>query len=143
MTAAEIASSRIVPPPAFRSTDRRREAKMIAAEGGHRPGDHEDGEADPLDVDAGAPRRLGVPADGVDVAAERRPVGDERPEDQQHHHQQPGERHPAPRIGVAACTTTKQRGRSHGDDLDDLEPGVVRRECRDGAFRSTAESDHA
>ena len=36
---------------------------------------HED--PDPRDVDAGAARRLRVAADRVDVAAERRPRGDE------------------------------------------------------------------
>ena len=34
------------------------------------------------DVDAGAARGLGVAADRVDVATERRPLGDERPDEE-------------------------------------------------------------
>ena len=83
ITAAEIASSSSVPPPWSRSTraDVRREHD--AAEAGHRAGDHEDEDPDARDVDAGAPRRLGVAADGVDVAAERRALRDERPDEQE------------------------------------------------------------
>src|SRR5215217_9667795 len=47
---------------------------------GHRPGDHEHDDPDERDVDPGAPRRLGVAADRVDVPPERRPRGDERPD---------------------------------------------------------------
>src|ERR687891_181072 len=86
ITAAGIASSRRVPPPALRATGVRRgggesppQAALRAGgeddppEAGHQAGDHEDVDADSGDVDAGASRRLGVPPDGVDVAAERRP----------------------------------------------------------------------
>ena len=57
--------------------------------------DHEDDDPDAGDVDAGAPGRLGVAADGVDVPAERRPLGDERPEDEHDDHQQQRERNAA------------------------------------------------
>ena len=44
------------------------------------------------DVDAGAPGSLGVAADGVDVAAERRPLREVRQADEEDDHQQAGER---------------------------------------------------
>ena len=49
----------------------------------HEAADHEDGDADPIDVDAGAAGRLRAAADRVDVTAEARPPGDERPEDEE------------------------------------------------------------
>ena len=48
-----------------------------AAEGGHHPEIMKTIRRIRCDVDAGAPRRLGVPADGVDVAPEGRAVGEE------------------------------------------------------------------
>ena len=46
-------------------------------------GDHEDDDADARDVDARAPRGLGVAADGIDVAAERRALREERQADEE------------------------------------------------------------
>ena len=73
-----------MPPPAPVSTDRRREASMIAAE---RPPSNpqitKTAIRDPVDVDARAAGRLGAAADRVDVAPEARPLGDERPEDEE------------------------------------------------------------
>ena len=54
-----------------------------AAHAGHEAADHEDGDADPVDVDPGAARRFGAAAHRVDVAAEARSRRDERPEDQE------------------------------------------------------------
>ena len=50
---------------------------------------------DARDVDARRAARLRVAADRVDVASERRPLGDERPEDQEPDDQQQHERHAA------------------------------------------------
>ena len=65
-----------------------------------KPGDREHGDPDPVDVDARPPRRLGVAADGVDVAAEARPVGDERPEDEETRRRSRRRRHAAVLVRV-------------------------------------------
>src|SRR4051794_34651701 len=70
-----------------------------AAERRHHRADPEAGDLDVVDVDARAPGRLGVAADGVDVAAEPGPVEHERPQDVQgrDHEEHVGD--PAVRVG--------------------------------------------
>ena len=70
MTAAAIEYSRIEPPPALVSTERRREASTIPPSAAISEQIAKHGDLDAVDVDARAPRRLGVAADRVDVAAE-------------------------------------------------------------------------
>ena len=80
ITAAEIASSSSVPPPWSGATERRLPASMMPPTPAMRPEIMKTRIRMRGDADAGAPRRLGVAADRVDVAAERRPLRDERPE---------------------------------------------------------------
>ena len=62
------------------------------ADAGHDPGDHEHENPHARDVDAGAPRRLGVAADRVDVAPEGRALCQERQAHEEHEHENRGER---------------------------------------------------
>ena len=68
------------PPPVLVSTERRREARMMPPITAMNEQSAKHAILTRVDVDAGAPRRLGVAADRVDVAAEARAVEDERPE---------------------------------------------------------------
>ena len=77
----------------------------------HQPRDHEDHDADPLDVDAGAARGLGVAADGVDVAAERRALRNPCPEDEEDDHEQEGEWEAAFLVGP----DDRAKNRNHED----------------------------
>ena len=74
ITAAAIGYSSAWPPPVFVSTERRREARMMPPITAIIEHDREARDAHVVDVDARAPRRLGVAADRVDVAPELRPV---------------------------------------------------------------------
>ena len=56
-----------------------------ASHAGHEAADHEHEDAHAVDVDPGAPGRLGVAADRVHVAPEAHPRRDERPEHEQDH----------------------------------------------------------
>ena len=83
MTAAAIGYSSAWPPPVLVSTDRRREASTMPPSTAMNEQKREAGDLHAVDVDARAPRRLGVAADGVDVAAEARAVEDVGPEQEQ------------------------------------------------------------
>ena len=93
ITAAAIASSRIVPPPAFRSTELQARREDHAAERGHDARDAEHPPADHPDVDAGAARRLGVAADRVDVTAEARARRDTTSGHHEHEDHEGDDRH--------------------------------------------------
>ena len=92
-----------------------------AADAGHEAADHEDGDAHTVDVDPGPPRRLGVPAHRVDVAAEARSRGDERPEDQEDDEDQD-------RVGHAAILVAVP----DGGERDEREPGDLEHDQREG-----------
>ena len=94
MTAAEIESRSSVPPPLLQVHGLEPRGEDDPADAGHDPGDHEDEDADARDVDAGAPRGLRVSADGIDVAAERRALREERQPDEEDQHQERRERQP-------------------------------------------------
>ena len=67
------------------------------------------------DADAGAARRLGVATDGVDVAAERRPLRDVGPEEQEEDdHRAPASGTPRSWLQIA---TTSERDRRDRDRL--------------------------
>ena len=63
-----------------------------AADAGRRARDHEDEDADARDVDARAARRLGIASGRVDVPAERRPLREERQQDEEDDEDHAGER---------------------------------------------------
>ena len=111
-----------MPPPALRSTLFRRGGEHDAAEAGHAARDHEDDDPDAGDVDARAARRLGVAADGVDVPAEGRALGDERPEEQHHDDEEQRERHTAV---LVADRDGDERDRDDADQLDGDERRVA------------------
>ena len=69
-----------------------------AADRRHRAGDAEDGDPDAVDADARPPRRLGVAADGEDVAAEGGALDDVLHADHEAEQDQHRERHAA--VGV-------------------------------------------
>ena len=93
MTAAPTAYSSVCAPPVVGETLLSRDASRMPAT--IASVEHED-EADRLDVrdvDAGAPRGLGVAADRVDVPAERRAHEQEREHDHERDHQRHDPRH--------------------------------------------------
>ena len=96
MTAAEIASSSSVPPPWSGATEFRFAARTMPPTPAIRPEIAKTMMRMRGDVDAGAPRRLGVPADGVDVAPEHGALRDVRPQDQEHGHLDARERQAVP-----------------------------------------------
>ena len=78
------------------------------------------------DVDAGAARRLGVAADGVDVAAERRSLRDVLQKSRKKMISSPASG--TPRSWLQIATTRKRRGRN-GDALRDDEVRVADRDA--------------
>ena len=95
-----------------------------AADGRHQRADREAGDADPVDVDARAPRRLGVAADRVDVAPEARAPQDVGPEDEQHADEHGDVRQAA--ILVDDVDDERQRDEQAADPQRDDEQRVVR-----------------
>ena len=93
-----------------------------AADGRHAARDREDRDPDELHVDAGAVRGLGAAADRVDVPAERRAPGDERPEREQRDHQHAGERH--------AASVIADRDDAQDDDRDQRDAQGGERDAR-------------
>ena len=88
MTAAPTAYSRVSEPPVDGETELVAADQQDPGDRRQRRADDEAGQPDPEDVDAGAPSRLGVAADGVDVAAPCGPGqqrGEHHQEDHQHH----------------------------------------------------------
>ena len=108
ITAAAIGYSSTWPPPVPVSTERRREASRMPPSTAMPGADHEAGDLDPVDVDAGAPRGLGVAADRVDVAPVAGPVEDVGPE-----HEQDADDHG--RVGHAAVLVRDQHDRAERD----------------------------
>ncbi len=92
MTAAEIESRSSVPPPALQVHRLEPRGEDDPADAGHDPGDREHEDPHARDVDAGAPRGLGVAADGVDVAPERRALREERQSDEEDEHEERSQR---------------------------------------------------
>src|SRR6185295_18563119 len=89
ITAAEIASSRSVPPPWFRFTDWSRAARTMP------PTPAMTDEITKTMIRTRGtlmPRRLGVPADGVHVTTERGALREVREADEEDHHDECGER---------------------------------------------------
>src|SRR5205823_4392904 len=89
------------------------------AQAGHRAGDDEAENPDQLDIDAGAPRRLGVTADRVDVAPKRRPaceIGEENDDEKDY---QPHERHPPRVVADRDGGEGKPAVEEHADNGDD------------------------
>ena len=85
----------------------------------HEARDHEDGDPDPVDVDPRPPRRLGVAADGIDVPAEARPAGDERPEEEEGSDDHRHHGHAAVRVRVRHRPGPDRRHRHQLDDDED------------------------
>src|SRR5207249_317359 len=83
----------------------------------HHPGDHEDDDADPRDVDAGPTGGLRVAADRVDVAAEGRATRDVPPEDHEPDDEQAREGDPT-RV-VTDSDDAEADGRKYGHSEHD------------------------
>ena len=84
---------------------------------------------DAVDVDARPPRRLGVAADGVDVAPEARAPQDVGPEHEQHADEHRDVRQPA--ILVGDVDDERQRDEQPDDaQRDDQQRVVVQARCR-------------
>ena len=93
-----------------------------ATEAGHRAGDHEDDDPDARDVDTCAPGGLCTAADGIDVPAERRSLGEEGQDEQHPDHQEQDE-------GDAAILVADDDSRDGGckdehEPADD-QPGIA------------------
>src|SRR5580700_9842521 len=115
-----------------------------AHDAGGQPGQGEGDDPDPVQVDARAPGRLGVAADGVDVPAEPGPaeqeaVGHEHDQDHQHHprHAVHDQQEPAA-VGVAD-QHHDHAGHRHGGDLQPGHAGGRRGEL---AGPPAAVADH-
>ena len=94
MTAAAIAFRSSVPGGNVSATEFTLRREHDAADRCGRARDHEDEHPDARDVDARAPRRLGIAADRIDMPPEGRPPREEGQQDQEDHHDHAGERQP-------------------------------------------------
>ena len=121
-----------VPPPVFVATERSREASMMPPTPAMKPLIMKTAMRTRSTGMPGATRGLGAPAHGVDVAAEARSRGDERPEDQE------DDRGSAITVGHAAVliayqTPAKMTTASPSDLEQDHDARLRRRDRRPAA----------